>query len=88
MKDYLLSTRSAWYSYVFCLPLLVLYQVTAMLANLGSPRAIINGADSILQGLVRTVGLQGWLGSWLVLAVVTGVVLYHTDAAPRKGAPR
>ena len=88
MSDYFRYSRSAWYSYLFVLPLLVLYQLTALLANLGSPRPIINGADGLLQGIIRGVGLHGWLGSWLVAAVLVGIFVYRADASGRKGPLR
>jgi len=83
MKHYLDATRSPWYSYLFALPLLLLYQVTAVLANLGERHAVINGADALLHNLLSAVGLRGWLGSWLAVAAVAGVLVYRADALHR-----
>jgi hypothetical protein len=88
MKEYLRITRSAWYSYLFALPLLALYQVTALLANLGERRQVINGADALVQNFLNLVGLHGWLGSWLVIAVIAGAVVYRMDPAGRKAKLR
>lgn len=88
MKHYLQFTSSPWYSYVFVLPLLVLYQLAAVLANLGSERRIVNGADALIQSALRWVGVRGWLGSWIVLAVIAGVVVYRLDIAHHKGPLR
>lgn len=75
MRDYLDQTRSAWGSYLFVLPLLFAYQIVALVGNLGQPRHVINGADAILQVALRGMGLNGWLGSWLVVALLVGLVL-------------
>jgi hypothetical protein len=85
MKHYLEATRSPWGSYLFVLPLLALYQVTALLANLGQRHSIINGADALIQSFLNLAGLHGWLGSWLVVAAVVGGVLYQLDGRRRKG---
>ena len=81
MRQYLETTRSPWYSYLFVLPLLVLYQTMAVVANLGRERGVINGADALLQNALQSLGLHGWLGSWLVAAAVVGVIVFRRDAA-------
>ncbi len=84
MKQYLQSTRAPWCSYLFVLPLLALYQGVALLANLGERRAVINGADALVQQFLGLLGLHGWLGSWLVVAVVAGILVYRADPEGRK----
>lgn len=85
MKRYLELTRSPWYSYLFALPLLALYELTALLANLGERRSVINGADALVQSFLNGVGLPGWLAGWVAVAVIAGIVVYRKDAAHRKG---
>lgn len=85
MKRYLELTRSPWYSYLFALPLLVLYQLAALLANLGERRSVINGADALVQSFLNGVGLPGWLAGWVAVAIIAGIVVYRKDAAHRKG---
>ena len=87
-REYFRYTRAPWYSFLFVLPLLVLYQVTSLLANLGERRAVINGADALVQNFLNGMGLHGWLASWLVLAGVAGVLAYRADPAHRKGRIR
>src|SRR5437868_3432344 len=84
MKDYFRYTRSPWPSYLFVLPLLALYQLAAVLANLGQRQAVINGADAWVQSLLSSVGLHGWLASALVLAALAGIVAYRADGARRR----
>jgi hypothetical protein len=88
MKQYLHYTRSPWISYLFVLPLLLLYQATALIANLGAPRGVINGADALIQRFFSVAGLHGWLGSWLALALVAGVLVYRADPMARKARLR
>ncbi|MGV3722553.1 MAG: CPBP family intramembrane glutamic endopeptidase [Actinomycetota bacterium] len=83
MKEYLNYTRSPWCSYLFALPLLFLYQAVVLAANLGQQRVVLNGADAMVQGFLSFLGVRGWLASWLVLAVVAGILTYRLDAAHR-----
>jgi hypothetical protein len=84
MSEYFRYTRSPWWSFVFVLPLLVLYQVVVLVANFGGQRAVLNGADAMVQGFLGMLGVRGWLASWLVLAVVAGLLIYRLDAEHRK----
>lgn len=88
MKEYFRYTRSPWYSYLFVLPLLVLYQGLVLVANLGERRVVVNGADAMVQSFLGLLGARGWLASWVVLAVAAGVMVYRSDAAHRAGPLR
>jgi len=81
MKSYLEYSRSPWFSFLLAVPLLVLYQTMVVIGNLGQPHTVINGADGMVQGALQMVGIQGWLGSWVVLALVTGVLVFRRDRA-------
>lgn len=83
MRDYFQVTRGAWHSFLFALPLLVLYQLTVVLANAGSARAVVNGADALLQNVLSLVGVHGWLAAALFVAGVGGVAAYRADQAAR-----
>src|SRR5437870_9766088 len=84
MRHYLDYTRSPWCSYLFVLPLLVLYQVMAVLANLGQRQMVVNGADALLRWALGSLGVPGLLASWVALAVIAGIVVYRIDPAHRK----
>lgn len=88
MKEYFRYTRSPWYSYLFVLPLLLLYQALVLAANLGQQRVVLNGADAMVQGFLAAIGVRGWLASWVVLAAVAGLLVYRMDAAHRKAPLR
>lgn len=88
MTSYFQYTRSPWPSFLFTLPLLVLYQVTALAANAGRSQAIVNGADGLLQGLLAPVlgllGVGGGVATWVVLTLVFGIATFRADAAHRE----
>jgi hypothetical protein len=84
MQDYFRTTRAPWHSFLFVLPLLLLYHLLVVLSNLGQRHAVINGADALVQNALNFVGVHGWLGSWLFLALVAGVLCYRADAAHRE----
>src|SRR5687768_819241 len=73
LEAYLRYTRSPLGSYVMVLPLLVAYHAIGLLANLGHRESVINGADAIVQNFMATIGVGGWLGSWIALALVAGI---------------
>ncbi len=88
MKAYLAATRSPWCSYVFVLPLLLLYQLLLLPANFGHRRAMLNGADALIQLCLHAVGVHGWLASWMALTVIVGLVVYRLDPAGTRGGVR
>jgi membrane protease YdiL (CAAX protease family) len=84
VNDYLRRSRSAWYSFLFVLPLLALYHVGVVLTNLGQGGVIVNGADAMLQAALRGVGVGGWLSSAWFLAAIIGLAIYRKDPLARK----
>lgn len=84
MDAYFRATRAPWHSFLFSLPLLFLYQGVALLANLGSRGAVINGADALIQNALSVIGVHGWVGTSLVLALILGIFVYRADPAHRK----
>lgn len=86
MRHYLDYTRTAWFSYLAVLPLLLLYQILVVVANFNQPRVIVNGSDAFLGGLLAMFGLKGWM-SWLIGAAIVGLILYRREgksAAPAR----
>jgi hypothetical protein len=84
VRDYLRRSRSAWYSFLFVLPLLVLYHVGLVVTNLGQERIVLNGADALLHAALRGIGVGGWLTSAWLLAAVIGLWIYRTDPWARR----
>jgi hypothetical protein len=80
---YLRRSRSAWYSFLFCLPLLALYHVGVIVTNLGQAGAVVNGADALLQAALRGLGVGGWLSSAWFVAAILGIGIYRRDPLAR-----
>src|SRR3989454_8943492 len=83
-SSYWQLSRAPRYSLLFALPLLVFYQVLAVLLAHGE-RSIRNGADVILQALFTTVA-----GAWgpplfMVCLIGAGLWLRSRDMAGRRG---
>src|SRR2546426_3803489 len=84
-SSYWQVTRAPRYSLLFALPLLVFYQVLAVLLAHGE-RSIRNGADVILQALFTAVA--GAWGPPLVMVCLIGAGLWLvTPGMPARGAP-
>jgi hypothetical protein len=84
LRDYLRRSRSAWYSFLFVLPLLALYHAGVVITNLASGGAVVNGADALLQAALHAMGVGGWLASAWFLAAILGVWIYRADPAARR----
>src|SRR3989442_10374834 len=76
-------SRAPRYSLLFAIPLLVFYQVLALLLAHGE-RSIRNGADVILQALF-TAAAGAWGPPLFMVCLIGGGVWLRT---PRKRAPR
>jgi hypothetical protein len=74
MRRYFDTTRTHTYSLLFALPLLVLYEVGAMMIA-GRGGGMRNGADVLLRTLLAAGGLQGTLAFTAALALGAAVVI-------------
>jgi hypothetical protein len=74
MGRYFETTRTHTYSLLFALPLLVLYELGAMMIG-GRGGGMRNGADVLLRTLLSTGGVQGTLAFTAVLAVGAAVLV-------------
>lgn len=75
MRRYLDTTRTHTYSLLFALPLLVLYELGAMLIADGRGGGMRNGADVLLRTLLATGGVHGTLAFTAALAVGAGILV-------------
>ncbi len=75
-RDYPRLSRTPWYSLVFILPLVAIYELLAVLVNWESAAQLRNGADVLLRQLLGIFGLTtphimgiifaaGVVGAWL-----------------------
>jgi hypothetical protein len=74
MRRYLDTTRTHTYSLLFALPLLVLYELGAMMIA-GRDSGMRNGADVLLRTLLAAGGVQGTLAFTAALALGAAVVV-------------
>lgn len=74
MRRYFESTRTHTYSLLFALPLLVLYELGAMMIA-GNAGGMRNGADVLLRTLLAAGGLNGTLAFTAALAVGAAVIV-------------
>jgi hypothetical protein len=74
MRRYFENTRTHTYSLLFALPLLVLYEVGAMMIS-GRGGGMRNGADVLLRTLLAAGGLNGTLAFTAALAVGAAVLV-------------
>jgi hypothetical protein len=74
MRRYLETTRTHTYSLLFALPLLVLYEVGAVLIA-GRDSGMRNGADVLLRTLLAAGGVQGTLAFTAALALGAAVLV-------------
>lgn len=70
------ASRTTFYSFAFTLPLLALYELSALALNRSDVAGIRNGADVLLKRVLSLLGLRGLIGfSLLVLLAFFFVVL-------------
>lgn len=87
-NSYLQTTKTLTYSYLFALPLVLLYEVGIFFVNNRSPFGIRIGADALLKHVLRFIGLDTTLyfAAFVLLAGV-GVFFYerrrHLKIIPR-----
>ena len=72
IKDYLVSTSSLFYSFLFTLPLFLIYEVGLILSSRDDMVQMRNGADALLRQILSTVGLHGfyWMGGIFFLGIL------------------
>jgi hypothetical protein len=75
MSHYLQTTRSHTYSLLFALPLLVLYEVGAVLIADRGGTGMRNGADVLLRTMLAAGGVQGTLAFTAALALGAAVLV-------------
>ena len=75
---YFKLTKTLTYSYIFVLPLIILYELGISLINSGSVSQIRIGADILVKRFLNFVGLEGtlWLSALLV-AVGVAIIIYE-----------
>lgn len=81
-RGYLAVTRTATYGFLAALPLLVLYEVSILLANAGEVQAVRVGADIWTKRLLALLGGTGWMALG-VAAFVVGAAVFVAERKRR-----
>ena len=68
-NNYFKQSRSPFYSFVFILPLCIIYEIGITLISSQDLPTIRNGADVLLRKLLETIGLSGIYGMGLLLFI-------------------
>ncbi len=76
--EYLQLSATLTYSFLFVLPLIVLYEIGTAVVNAGSSGEIRVSADVFIKRVLAMVGIEGtlWL-SVFVLAVGAGIIIFE-----------
>ncbi len=73
MKNYFKQSRSPFYSFIFILPLFIIYELGIYLISSGDLPTIRNGADVLLRKILVHFGISGVYGMALLLLI--GVII-------------
>ena len=77
-NDYLRLSKTLTYSYLFALPLVILYEIGILIVNAGSPTGVRIGADVMVKRFLGFIGMDSTLWfAGLILLFGVGVVLYE-----------
>ncbi len=76
LSDYVRLSRTPWYSLIFILPLVALYEALAVIVNWASPLELRNGADVLLRQLLELFGLSTPYVLGAVFAAGAGVTWF------------
>lgn len=72
-NNYFKQSRSSFYSFIFILPLFIIYQLGISAISSKDLPTIRNGADVLLRKILATVGISGVYGMALMLLI--GIVI-------------
>lgn len=76
LSEYLKLSRTPWYSVVFILPLVVVYEILALIVNWESPHQLRNGADVLLRQALELFGLSAPSVMAIIFLVAVGSSWY------------
>jgi hypothetical protein len=90
MKNYFELTRTLTYSLLFAAPLLLSYELGALLLARMDPAALRNGADVLLRSLLAAGGIQGtaaFTGLLFAIAVILVILERRRKRVPLRVTP-
>ena len=80
MVSYFYNSKSPLYSFLFTLPLFVIYEVGVFISSIDQALVIRNGADVLFRQLFSFLGLNGlkWLGSIFAVAYLSAFLIHKS----------
>jgi membrane protease YdiL (CAAX protease family) len=77
-SEYFRLTKTLTYSYLFVLPLLVIYELGIWLVNTGELSQVRIGADILIKRTLNFIGIEGtfWMSA-LLIAIGIAIILYE-----------
>ena len=77
MNSYWLSTRSPLYSFLFTVPLFLIYEIGIFLTSTDDMFVLRNGADALMRQILATFGITGlyWVGVIFFIGFIIAFIL-------------
>ncbi len=77
MNPYWRSTRSPLYSFLFTIPLFLIYELGILLTSADDMLVLRNGADALMRQILATFGVSGlyWMGGLFFVSFVSAFML-------------
>jgi len=77
MNSYWLSTRSPLYSFLFTVPLFLIYEIGIFLTSSDDMFVLRNGADALMRQILATFGITGlyWVGVIFFIGFIIAFIL-------------
>ena len=77
MNPYWRSTRSPLYSFLFSIPLFLIYEIGILLTSADDMLVLRNGADALMRQILATFGVSGlyWMGGLFFVGFVIAFML-------------
>ena len=77
MNSYWRSTRSPLYSFLFTIPLFLIYEIGIFLTSTDDMFVLRNGADALMRQILATFGLTGlyWVGAIFFIGFIITFIL-------------
>ena len=77
MNPYWRSTRSPLYSFLFTIPLFLIYEIGILLTSADDMLVLRNGADALMRQILATFGVSGlyWMGGLFFVGFIIAFIL-------------
>ncbi|PKK91696.1 MAG: hypothetical protein CVV64_03265 [Candidatus Wallbacteria bacterium HGW-Wallbacteria-1] len=80
IKSYFEATRGATYSFIFALPLFILYEFLSWMGSDARGAGVRNGADVLVKSLLAPLGIRSLPAFAALLAIAFGIAIYRENS--------